>query len=289
MRVERWTIRVRWLVGLGLCGILLAGALGLAQAETEKPKVMIVINEKVGGVFGTTGWETVGQAESTLAERFMAAGFPVVDSQTVRRNLPRDKALRLLEGDERAAAVAGLKFGAQVVITGTAISKNAGGKLLGTNMQSLQATVQAKAVRTDDARVIATHSAQEAQAHIDEIQGGVLAIQKATRKVADVLIADILRQEVSGGTKQITLMISGLVSYRHLMAVRNFLERGLKGVQGVQQRQFTQGSAELTLDYAGASNRIADKLALQEFTGFRLEPTNVTRNRVDLRAVLDKK
>lgn len=289
MRVERWTIRVRWLVGLGLCGILLAGALGLAQAETEKPKVMIVINEKVGGVFGTTGWETVGQAESTLAERFMAAGFPVVDSQTVRRNLPRDKALRLLEGDERAAAVAGLKFGAQVVITGTAISKNAGGKLLGTNMQSLQATVQAKAVRTDDARVIATHSAQEAQAHIDEIQGGVLAIQKATRKVADVLIADILRQEVSGGTKQITLMISGLVSYRHLMAVRNFLERGLKGVQGVQQRQFTQGSAELTLDYAGASNRIADKLALQKFTGFRLEPTNVTRNRVDLRAVLDKK
>lgn len=289
MRVERWTIRVRWLVGLGLCGILLAGALGLAQAETEKPKVMIVINEKVGGVFGTTGWETVGQAESTLAERFMAAGFPVVDSQTVRRNLPRDKALRLLEGDERAAAVAGLQFGAQVVITGTAISKNAGGKLLGTNMQSLQATVQAKAVRTDDARVIATHSAQEAQAHIDEIQGGVLAIQKATRKVADVLIADILRQEVSGGTKQITLMISGLVSYRHLMAVRNFLERGLKGVQGVQQRQFTQGSAELTLDYAGASNRIADKLALQKFTGFRLEPTNVTRNRVDLRAVLDKK
>lgn len=289
MRVERWRIKVRWLVGLGLCGILLGGALGLAQAETKKPKVMIVIDEKVAGVFGTTGWETVGQAESTLAERFMAAGFPVVDSQTVRRNLPRDKALRLLEGDERAAAVAGLKFGAQVVITGTAISKNAGGKLLGTNMQSLQATVQAKAVRTDDARVIATHSAQEAQAHIDEIQGGVLAIQKATRKVADVLIADILRQEVSGGTKQITLMISGLVSYRHLMAVRNFLERGLKGVQGVQQRQFTQGSAELTLDYAGASNRIADKLALQKFTGFRLEPTNVTRNRVDLRAVLDKK
>ncbi len=289
MRVERWRIKVRWLVGLGLCGILLGGALGLAQAETKKPKVMIVIDEKVAGVFGTTGWETVGQAESTLAERFMAAGFPVVDSQTVRRNLPRDKALRLLEGDERAAAVAGLQFGAQVVITGTAISKNAGGKLLGTNMQSLQATVQAKAVRSDDGRVIATHSAQEAQAHIDEIQGGVLAIQKATRKVADAMIADILRQEVSGGTKQITLMISGLVSYRHLMAVRNFLERGLKGVQAVQQRQFTQGSAELTLDYAGASNRIADKLALQKFTGVRLEPTNVTPNRVDLRAVLDKK
>jgi hypothetical protein len=265
---------------------------GWAYAETEKPKVMVVIEEKVAGIFGTTGWETVGQAESTLVERFMAAGFPVVDPQTVRRNIPRDKALRLLEGDDRAAAVAGLQFGAQLVITGTAISKNAGGKILGTNMQSLQATVQVKAVRSDDARIIATHTAQEAQAHIDEVQGGVLAIQKASREVADALIADILQEtvkrQVTGRAQEITLIISGLVSYRHLMAVRSFLERGFDGVQGVQQRQFTQGSAELSLEYAGTAQRIADTLALQKFTGFRLEPTNVTPNRVDLRAVLDK-
>ena len=35
--------------------------------------------------------------------------------------------LRLLEGDQQAAALAGLQFGAQIVITGQAISKNAGG------------------------------------------------------------------------------------------------------------------------------------------------------------------
>jgi len=278
----------RLLMGLGLWGMLFGGGPGWAHAEVNKPKVMVVIEEKVMGVFGTTGWEVVGQAESTLAERLTAAGFPVVDPQTVRRNLPRDKALRLMEGDERAAAAAGLQFGAQVVVTGTAISKNAGGKLLGTNMQSLQATVQAKAVRSDDGRVIVTHTAQEAQAHIDEVQGGVLAIQKASEKVAEAMIAGILNQEVSADTKQITLMISGLVSYRHLMAVRNYLERGLPGIKGVQQRQFTQGSAELSLGYAGTAQRIADTLALQKFTGFRLEPTNVTPNRVDLRAVLDK-
>src|SRR5262245_55729914 len=62
-----------------------------------KPKVMVVIEEKVAGVFGTTGWETIGQAESTLVEKLIAAGFPVVDSQTLRRNIPRDKALLLLQ------------------------------------------------------------------------------------------------------------------------------------------------------------------------------------------------
>lgn len=282
-------MRNRVLAGFGLWAVLFVGLAGLVQAQADKPKVMVVIEEKVAGVFGTTGWEVVGQAESTLAARFMAAGFPVVDPQTVHRNIPRDKAMRLLEGDERAAALAGLQFGAQIMIMGTAISKNAGGKLLGTSMQSLQATVQARAVRSDDARIIATHTAQEAQAHIDEVQGGVLAIQRASETVADALIASILGQDASaGGKQQITLVISGLVSYRHLMAVRGYLEGGLKGVQGIQQRQFSQGTAELSLAYAGTAQQIADKLALEKFTGFRLEPTNVSPNRVDLYAVLDK-
>jgi hypothetical protein len=184
-----------WLVELNLRAGLCSGVLvmAFAAASMAMPKVMVIIEEKVAGIFGTTGWETVGQAESTLAEKFLAAGFPVVDPQTVHRNIPRDKALRLLEGDQQAAAVAGLQFGAQVVITGQAISKNAGGRLLGTNMQSIQATVQVRAVRSDDGQVIATRSAQAAQAHIDELQGGVLAIQEASRELAETLVRDVLQ------------------------------------------------------------------------------------------------
>ena len=248
----------------------------MARPEAKKPKVMIVIDEKVAGVFGTTGFENVGQAESTLIDRFIKAGFPVVDSQTIRRNLPRDKALRLLEGDQKAAAVAGLQFGAQVVITGNAISKNAGGKLAGTNMQSLQATVQVRAVRTDDGQIITSQSAQGTQAHIDEVQGGAMAIQQAIRQLAGPLIADIRKVSLGQGslaTQEIKLVISGLVSYRHLMAVRNYLERGLQGVKSVNMRHFTQGTAELSVNYAGESIAIADKLAYQKFRGFRLEPT----------------
>lgn len=272
---------------------LLLGSLSAAHGQAiEKPKVMVVIEEKVAGIFGTTGWEAVGQAESALAAKLMAAGFPVLDAQTVRRNIPRDKALRLLEGDDKAAALAGLQFGAQVVITGTAISKNAGGKLLGTNMQTLQATVQARAVWSDDARVIATQTAHSSKAHIDELQGGVLAIREASEEVADGLTAALLREvakrELGGQSQEITVMISGLVSYRHLAFVQQFLEGSVKGVKAVHVRQFAAGSAELGLDYAGKSQVIARDLANQKFTGFRLEPTSVTRNRLDIRAVLER-
>ncbi|MBI2903053.1 MAG: flagellar assembly protein T N-terminal domain-containing protein [Candidatus Methylomirabilis oxyfera] len=266
-------------------------ALGLLHELKEKPKVMVIIEEKVGGLFGTTAWENVGQAESTLMERLVAAGFTVVDPATVRANIPRDKALRLLEGDPKAAATAGLQYGAQVVITGRAFSKNAGGRLLGTQMQSIQATLQARAIRADDGRVISSRSDQGAKAHIDEMQGGALAIKEASEKLSDAMVNDILKswkKDVYGRSQEITLIISGLVSYRHLSAVKTFLEKGLQGVKAVHQRNFTQGTAELQLDYAGKTSLIADELSNKQFTGFRLEPTNVTPNRLDVRAVIDR-
>ena len=266
-------------------------ALGLLQVLKEKPKVMVIIEEKVGGLFGTTAWENVGQAESTIMERLMAAGFNVVDPATVRANIPRDKALRLLEGDPKSAATAGLQYGAQVVITGRAFSKNAGGKLLGTQMQSIQATLQARVVRADDGRVISSRSEQGTKAHIDEMQGGALAIKEASEKLSETVINDILsswKKEVYGRSQEITLVISGLVSYRHLAAVKKFLENDLQGVKAVHQRNFTQGTAELQLDYAGKTSVIADELSTKQFTGFRLEPTNVTPNRLDVRAVIGR-
>ncbi len=266
-------------------------ALGLLHVLKEKPKVMVIIDEKVGGVYGTTGWEGVGQAESTIMEKFIGAGFNVVDPAMVKANITRDKALRMLEGDTAASAAEGLKYGAQIVITGKAFSKNAGGKLYGTNMQSLQATLQARVVRTDTAKVISSRSATGAQAHIDELQGGALAIKEASEKLADELMQDIIKQwsgEIYGRSQEITVMVSGLTSYNHLAAIKRFLEKETQGVKAVHQRSFTGGVAELSLDYGGKSSNIADELAARRFPGFRLEPTNVTPNRIDIRSVRER-
>ncbi len=163
-------------------------ALGLLHVLAEKPKVMVIMEEKVMGVFGTTAFEDVGQAESTLIQRLLAAGFNVVDPQTVKANISRDQALRILEGDNNAAAAAGLQYGAQIVISGKAFSKNAGGRLLDTQLQSLQATLQARAIRTDSAKIISSRSEQGRQAHIDEVQGGALAIKQAMERMATPMI-----------------------------------------------------------------------------------------------------
>jgi hypothetical protein len=127
--------------------------------------------------------------------------------------------------------------------------------------------------------------------HIDELQGGALAIKEASENLAAEMIAMIVKEwegEVYGRSQEITIVISGLVSYRHFSAVRTILEKETQGVKAVHQRSYTEGNAELMLDYGGKSSNIADELANRRFTGFRLEPTNVTPNRIDIKAVLEK-
>ncbi len=266
-------------------------ALGLLQVLAEKPKVMVVLVEKVAGVFGTANFEDMGQAESLLMEKLITSGFSVVDPEGVKANLARDQALRILEGDDVAAAAAGLQYGAQVVVSGKSYSKNQGGaRLYGTQLQTLQGVVEIRAVRSDDGKVISSRSSFASATHMDEVQGGVQAIRKAADQAGTAMIEDIAslwKTETYGRTRLVTVMISNLVSYRHLVAVKNFFEKEMQGVRAVHQRSFNMGTAELALDYSGRSTNIADELAHRTFTGFRLEPTNVTPTRVDVRAILE--
>lgn len=297
LKIHRNTFQ-SWLVFLMLVGFSMlslpvyAQAMDL-QAMKGNPKIMIMMHEKVMGVFGTTGFEQASQADTTMMQVFQDEGFLVVDPATVRRNITRSRGMRLLEGDNKGAAATGLRHGAQFSIIGKAISKQAGAKLYGTQMQSIHATLTARVIRNDDARVIATGSARASQAHIDEVQGGVMAIEKAATRLANNLINQILAQwesETSGIASQaIALNITGLHSYRHLDYIMNFLENNVQGVKAVHMRSFSQGIAELSIDYEGNMRGLAKHLSRQRFTGFRLEPTNVTQNQMDLRAILQRR
>ena len=94
-----------------------------------------------------------------------------------------------------------------------------------------------------------------------------------------------MEKKVYGRSQEIQLSITGLVSYSHLSAIKNFLEKVMQGIKAVHQRSFTGGVAELMVDYGGKSSNIADELANRKFSGFRLEPTNVTPNRIDIKAI----
>jgi hypothetical protein len=290
--ITRWRSLRVWSLVLASMALLLniAAPVQAGAVSTQgKPTVMVILQDKVAGEFGTTGWEVPTQAELTLIAALTEAGFPVVDAETARSNLDQAKGLRLLEADNRSAAALGLQHGAQISIIGTAISKPAGAKLLETQMQSLQATVTARAIANDTARVLASGSANAAVAHIDEVAGGVQALDQATQKLAASLVPQlVLATEMSDDApRAIRVNISGLKSYRHLDYLLYFFETKVAGISEVYLREFTNTVANVSMQYNDQSAVLARKVAKQKFKGFRLEPTQVTDNRIDFSVVGD--
>lgn len=274
--------------------LLLSSNLGpMAQTvigveEAEKPRLMILMEEKVMGVFGTTGFEQPGYVEALLSDRLREAGFVVVDPLTYRRNITRSQGLKMLEGDDKAAAAIGLKHGAQYLVLGTAISKPAGAKLYNTQLQSIHATLIARVVRSSDAQVIGTASASARKAHIDEVQGGVSALEIAAEKLAPNLSRELLR-DLKGGelgvTQQTVLVIAGLPDFSSVEVIMAFFEDEVAEINAVALQSFTSGVAELRLDYAGRTGDLARHVAKHAFQDFFLEPTSVGPGSLDLRYV----
>ncbi|HED12883.1 MAG TPA: hypothetical protein ENI62_04390 [Gammaproteobacteria bacterium] len=168
--------------------------------------------------------------------------------------------------------------------------KSGAAGIQGSNLKTVHATVNARVIRNADARIIASASIHVNVAHLDEVAGASLAIEQASRKLArklDTKIRSLVTKEQAVGPSMV-LNISGLKSYRHLNAIMLTLGRSTPGVENVRLEDFTSGTATILITYRGGLRELADDLVHEHFRDFRLEPTHVTSNRIDLRSVLDK-
>jgi len=279
-----------------LCGVLLATAtLPLATSSAPvtaatRPTVLVVVTEKVMGVFDTTGFEEPRHVETILAAELDRRGLAVVDLETVQRSISRARARQLLEGDEITAREVALQEEAEYLLLGTATSKPAGTRLFGTNMQSLQANVSLRIIRNGDGQVLGGASAQASEAHLDEVQGGILALTEATGKVVAELdpVLRELSAPASSGPGNLSLQVEGMVSFRHLDYLMGFFLRDLPGVDDARLRGFHGGVAEIDLSTASDAEGIARAASSARFTGFRLRVTHVTQDRIEMEAVLEE-
>ena len=255
-----------------------------------RPTVLVVVTEKVMGVFDTTGFEQPGHVQALLATARDQHGLAVLDLDTVQRKISGAKARQLLEGDEITAREVALQEEAEYLLIGSATSKPAGTRLFGTNLQSLQANVTLRLLRGDDGRVMGAASAQGSQAHLDEIAGGMLALTEATESVLEAL-SPVLQGLARPGAapESLTVQVKGLVSFRHLDFLMAFFQNDLVGVDDARLRDFQGGIAQIGLATAAGAESIARGAVEARFTGFRLRVTRVTPSRIEMEAVLEER
>ena len=125
--------------------------------------------------------------------------------------------------------------------------------------KSCQANLTLRAIRSDDASIIAVASAHDVAAHIDEITGGTMALEKAAKKASIDIKDKILKvwqQDVYSGT-QVQLQVLNIVSFSQLNTFKNSLQYYVRGLQGVNQREFGGGTALFDVDIKGNAESLA--------------------------------
>jgi hypothetical protein len=232
----------------------------------NKPRTMVVIEENN---IGNT--EPTNSAGETAILQFLKDPyeFDLVDPKASAAIRASQEKMASIAGDVAAAAHLGMQNGAEVIITGSAISREA--KNMTQNlggMVSVQADVTLRAVNCTSGAIMGTAQAHAAKVHISPNTAGTQAItaasQKAIGQLLDVMIKDWQNQVNNGATLSIT--IAGVSTFR----MKNDMIQTLgavSGVAAVRERNWDMQSKLLTVDvqYKGNANGFCTRI-----DGFKL-------------------
>jgi hypothetical protein len=260
-------------------------AIKTLMRRKNMPRIMMMIEESnIGEAPGLFHYveADMNTAEISLTDALMEKGFKFIDRATVKKNLDKEKAAAILEGDVNQAASLGKTVGAEIVLTGKAFAKATVIEAFGVKQRSQQATVTVKAIRTDTGDIIATSSGQGAYPHIDDVVGGTKAIQKACRKMSDDLITKILdrwQADISSGAT-LTLKVKGVKDYTQLNRFKFSLKYYVRDLQTVTQRQWDEGYAILEVVMKGTSEDLAQRLSGKDISGSLVEVIGMSQNSV---------
>jgi hypothetical protein len=266
-------------------------ALGLLIARKNKPRIMIMVAEQNIGMHFYSYWWGVkaGQTdinvtENTLMDKLSQKGFNVVDHAVKTQNLKISDPYKIESLDNDAIQTIGNLFDAEVVVYGKALAKLAG-SVMGTSMKSVQADVSLRAVNTDNGQVIASSTSHAAAVHPSEVTAGAKALKLATESIADQLVEQITERwnsDLTGGG-MIQLVITGVDSYQHLVRFKETLQKKVRGVSGIYQRDFDAGVATLDITASTTTQNLADELAVIDYGAFAINIIGITQNTIDIK------
>jgi hypothetical protein len=76
-----------------------------------------------------------------------------------------------------------------------------------------------------------------------------------------------------------------IVSFSQLNTLKNSLKYYVRGLQGVNQREFGGGTALFDVDIKGNAESLAGELEAKEIEGLKLQVVGLTANRVTVKII----
>lgn len=258
-------------------------ALNIIRAKKNNPRIMVMIREFFEDpVYGADFQKGGAVAQTAMEKELLRLDFPLVDRGQMGAINERDA--QTAYNDPAKAATLGKRFGAEVVIVGEATSAQMDQSAPhGIAVFHCDAQISAKAVKTDNAQIIASESVTSGRV----VKGGRATAAKEALKIAGEKLAEAMRGQIverwrseAFNTVSIQVIATGATNDR-----RRALEKDLaaiRGVKNVSERSWANEVLEVDAEVDGAIWNDFDAL-MESLPGVKVELTGKTGNRVDCR------
>ncbi|MBN1129851.1 MAG: hypothetical protein JXA71_12740 [Chitinispirillaceae bacterium] len=223
-------------------------ALRILLESMDKPRVMVLMKESNMKDSAASG----SLAETAIINFLTEKGFSLVDQAAVEQLKKQEQAQQALNGNAAAAAAVGAKAGAEMIITGNAVSRVAKGvsKKLG-GMQSCQADVSLKVINCANAGIVTAKTEHAATAHVNPVSGGAKAIAAATKKLLDRHLLEKIvaswQDRINNGMP-LAVTVSDVKTFKTSKAVIDGLPAMSPSVVTVTKRSWNQSTGLLDLE-----------------------------------------
>ncbi len=229
--------------------------------------------------------------ENALIEQWTQSGFTFIDLESLSGKV---QSAGIVSADLSADQVRqlGNLTDADVVIVGTAISthKAAVADLVGdksVQQVACAATVNARVFNADNGEILTAGDASKDTFNLDALSCGRDALLAAAKELAPALQAKLLAKWNAqlGSASRVKMTVTGLDSLSTLNELKALLSGRVRGVQGVDQKSYKAGRAELDVRLAGAADAFATELDGKPVKKLKLKVNGVTANTVDVELV----
>jgi hypothetical protein len=251
---------------------------------SQAPVVLMLIDEKNLGTIPTAEVEAIG------ADLLIKHRCRTVDQDMLRASIEQRKQMLKMVGDDQGAAALGLQFGANVVLVGSAVCKPGARRIADTNLRPYQAVVTLRAIRTDNASVLASASETGSAMDVEDVRGGSKALRGAGKACFEKLIPATLSAWKSGGgatapgskMHPLELTFGGVEQLWKVKAIREAL-RGMEGVESVVQRTYNAGAVVFEANSRKPTEELAEDLVLHPPEGLKFQVLSIEAGKIVLR------
>jgi hypothetical protein len=214
-----------------------------------------------------SGFESI--SEATMSDILKARGFRVVGHVGI--DIPQ---LADWGSNEKPTLTAqeainlGQRLQAEVVVVGTSIASPTP-SVMGENLKSFKATLNARAFRTETGEEIANLSRISVTANVDEGVGGREALTMAGTLAGDELATQLTGawRKLAEKPSQLEIQVEGTANLANFVKFRRALS-GISGVEGIRVKEIRPNETTLVIEYKGKAEDLASALMLQNFGNF---------------------